>query len=57
MDEKITYRELMEKVHAMRRDGKRLHSVYLDMLIDEVLDALHQSRDDGNADAVKGVRA
>jgi len=42
MDEKVTYRELMEKVHAMPRAGKKPHGFYLDLAIDEALELYKQ---------------
>lgn len=57
MEKKLTYAEMMERVHNTQRAGVKLHGFMLDLAIDEALDALQQSRDDGNADAVKEVRA
>lgn len=42
MEEKVMYRGLMEKVHAMSRAGKKPHGLMRDLAIDEVLDALHE---------------
>lgn len=42
MEEKVMYRGLMEKVHAMPRAGKKPHDLMLELAIAEALDALHE---------------